>query len=124
MIRLILPYPVSANRYWRIARNRVYHSKEALAYRRDVALIAARGGYAKPLQGNVVVRLALCPEMTAKGVASKTRLDLDNCMKVALDALQDVAFVNDKQIVELSAKIGPAQIGGALMVEVEEVGEP
>lgn len=121
MIRMVLPYPVSANRYWRIAQNRHYHSKEALAYRRDVALIALRGGYAKPYQGDVVVRLALCPELTRKGVASKTRLDLDNCMKVALDALQDVAFVNDKQIVELSAKFGPAQIGGALMVEIEEV---
>ena len=118
MIRMILPYPVSANRYWRIAQNRHYHSKEALAYRRDVALIALRGGYAKPYQGDVVVRLALCPELTRKGVASKTRLDLDNCLKVALDALQGVAFSNDKQVVKLIAELGPAQVGGALMVEV------
>ena len=121
MIRMVLPYPVSANRYWRIAQNRHYHSKEALAYRRDVALIALRGGYAKPYQGDVVVRLALCPELTRKGVASKTRLDLDNCLKAALDALQGVAFSNDKQVVKLIAELGPAQVGGALMVEIEEV---
>jgi len=70
----------------------------------------------------VVVRLALCPELTRKGVASKTRLDLDNCLKVALDALQGVAFSNDKQVVKLIAELGPAQVGGALMVEIEEVG--
>jgi len=79
---------------------------------------AREKGIVTPLEGPVSVRVALCPEMTAKGLASKTRLDLDNCLKVALDALQGVAFVNDKQVVELSAKIGPAQIGGALMVEV------
>ena len=121
MIRLILPYPVSANRYWRIAQNRVYHSKEALGYRRDVALIALRCGYAKPYCGDVEVRVALCPVLTAKGVASKTRLDLDNCLKVALDALQGIAFSNDKQVVKLLAEIGPAQVGGAMLVEIEEV---
>ena len=77
-------------------------------------------GIVTPLEGPVSVHVALCPEMTAKGLASKTRLDLDNCLKVALDALQGVAFSNDKQIVKIVAEIGPAQVGGALMVEIEE----
>ena len=119
--RLVLPYAVSSNRYWRVFGGRVCHSKEALDYRRYVALIALREGYARPFTGDVAVSVALCPEMTAKGVASKTRLDLDNCLKVVLDALQGVAFNNDKQIVELRATLGPAQVGGALMVEVAEV---
>ena len=123
MIRLILPPPVSSNRYWRIFRGRVVVSAEAKTYRAEVAMKARAKGIMTPLEGPVSVHVALCPEMTAKGLASKTRLDLDNCLKVALDALQGVAFVNDKQIVELSAKLGPAQIGGALMVEIEEVGE-
>lgn len=120
-IRMILPYPVSANRYWRVFRSRVCHSKEALDYRRDVALIALRRGHAKPFTGDVSVSIALCPHLTKKGVASEVRIDLDNCLKVVLDALQGVAFNNDKQIVELRATLGPAQVGGALMVEVAEV---
>ena len=115
MIRLVLPYPVSANRYWRVFGGRVVHSAEARSYR-NVVQIKARG--VTPLEGPVSVHVALCPGMTAKGVASKTRLDLDNCLKVALDALQGVAFSNDKQVVKLLAELGPAQVGGALMVEV------
>ena len=115
MIRLILPTPVSANRYWRIFGGRVVKSAEARSYR-SVVQLKARG--VEPMDGPVSVHVALCPEMTAKGVASKTRLDLDNCLKVALDALQGIAFNNDKQIVKLVAELGPAQVGGALMVEV------
>jgi crossover junction endodeoxyribonuclease RusA len=122
MIRLILPPPVSSNRYWRIFRGRVVVSAEAKTYRAEVAMKARAKGIMTPLEGPVSVHVALCPEMTAKGLASKTRLDLDNCIKVALDALQGVAFANDKQVVKLIAEIGPAQIGGALMVEIEEVG--
>lgn len=119
VIRLILPAPVSANRYWRIFGGRVVKSAEARSYRAEVQ-IKARD--VTPLDGPVSVHIALCPEMTAKGVASKTRLDLDNCLKVALDALQGIAFNNDKQVVKLVAELGPAQVGGALMVEIEEVG--
>lgn len=118
MIRLVLPYPVSANRYWRVFGGRVVHSAEARSYR-NVVQIKARG--VTPMEGPVSVHVALCPEMTAKGVASKTRLDLDNCLKVALDALQGIAFSNDKQVVKLLAELGPAQVGGALLVEIEEV---
>ena len=80
---------------------------------------AREKGIMTPLEGPVSVHIALCPELTKKGTASKTRLDLDNCLKVALDALQSVAFSNDKQVVRLLAELGPAQVGRALMVEVK-----
>ena len=117
MIRLILPYPVSANRYWRVFGGRVVHSAEARSYR-NVVQLKAREKRVCPMAGDVAVHVALCPELTKKGVASQTRLDLDNCLKVALDALQGIAFNNDKQVVKLVAELGPAQVGGALMVEV------
>ena len=120
MIRLTLPTPVSANRYWRIFKGRPVLSAEARAYR-QLAAVKAMAQKIQPIAGPVSVHVALCPELTKKGEASKTRLDLDNCLKVALDALQGVAFSNDKQVVKLIAEIGPAQIGGALMVEIEEV---
>lgn len=118
MIRLTLLYPVSANRYWRVFGGRVVHSTEARKYREDVAA-KARKKELQPLAGPVSVHVALCPELTKKGEASKTRLDLDNCLKVALDALQGIAFSNDKQVIKLVAELGPAQIGGALLVEVK-----
>ena len=118
MIRLTLPYPVSANRYWRVFGGRVVHSAEARSYRTEVQ-INAREKRVAPLAGDVSVHVALCPELTKKGDASKTRLDLDNCIKVALDALQGIAFNNDKQVVKLVAELGPARIGGALIVEVK-----
>lgn len=118
MIRLTLLYPVSANRYWRVFGGRVVHSTEARKYREDVAA-KARKKEVQPLAGPVSVHVALCPELTKKGETSKTRLDLDNCLKVALDALQGIAFSNDKQVVKLVAELGPAQIGGALLVEVK-----
>jgi Holliday junction resolvase RusA-like endonuclease len=116
MIRLVLPAPVSANRYWRIFGGRVVKSADARRYRDEVQ---AKAEGVTPLEGPVSVHIALCPELTKKGTASKTRLDLDNCIKVALDALQGVAFNNDKQVVKLIAELGPAQVGGALMVEVK-----
>ena len=116
---MTLPTPVSANRYWRIFNGRPVLSSDARKYREWVA-IKAREIRAQPLSGNVAVHVALCPELTKKGEASKTRLDLDNCLKVALDALQGIAFNNDKQIVKLVAELGPARIGGALMVEVTQ----
>lgn len=46
------------------------------------------------------------------------RLDLDNCLKIALDAMQGVLFTNDRQVVELQARVGSAVADGALMVRV------
>ena len=58
--------------------------------------------------------------MTKKGVASKTRIDIDNCVKVAADALQGVCYEDDSQIVSLTIKIGAAIFGGGLLICVSE----
>jgi len=52
------------------------------------------------------------------GKASRTRMDLDNCIKVACDALQGVLYDNDRQIERISIEIGAPMCGGALSVEV------
>ena len=41
---------------------------------------------------NVQLSIKLLPKLTKKGLASKQCLDLDNCLKVALDARQAAIF--------------------------------
>lgn len=111
-----LPYPVSANRYWRTFRNRTVRSVEATAYRRSVLEVAAAAGVQPVLERGVRVDLVLRPKLTARGQASKVRLDLDNCIKVALDALIGIAYEDDRQVVRLTAEIGEPVEGGGLCV--------
>lgn len=90
-IRLTLPYPPSANRYWRAARGRVFVSKEAKDFKAKVAEIAK----ATPLTGPVDVRLMV--------YRPARRGDLDNSIKVTLDALKGIAFEDDAQVESLCA---------------------
>jgi crossover junction endodeoxyribonuclease RusA len=118
MTLLSLPYPVSANRYWRTFRNRTVRSIEATAYKQCVAAIAAAAGM-QPLGGPVAVRMTYHPKTTKKGVASRVRLDLSNTWKVAEDALNGIAFADDYQVVRIAAEIGAPLPGGGLTVIVE-----
>ena len=116
---LRLAYPVSANRYWRTFRGRTIRSSEADAYKASARVVAERFGVVE-IQGPVSVSIALLPKLTKRGLASLTRMDLDNCIKVTLDALNGIAYFDDAQVVNLSARIGPAVEGGGLDVCVEE----
>lgn len=92
MSRFTLPYPPSGNRYWRHARGRTYLSAEAVAYIADAGKEAIRQRV-RPLAGNVVVSLTV--------YRPAKRGDLDNTAKVLLDAMNGIAWTDDKQIVEL-----------------------
>ena len=117
---LRLDYPVSANRYWRTFRGRTVRSSEADAYKDGVRRVAWQAGVVA-LADPVVVRITLHPKQTKRGVASRTRMDLDNCIKVTLDALNGVAYRDDSQVVRLVAEVGPAIQDGGLSVSVTEV---
>lgn len=111
---LVLPYPISANRYWRSfvpkghKRAIVIPSDEAKAYKRDVAWIAKAAGIT-PLSHRVRVHLDLFPQLP-KDFAKRARLnpdfwdddirciDIDNARKVLYDALKGIAFDDDKWI--------------------------
>lgn len=116
-----LPYPISTNRYWRNYRGRTVRSAEAVAYKEQVAWTNLGTRHHKPITGNIAIIVTLQPKLTAKGVASKTVMDLDNCLKVALDALQGIAYDNDKQIRRISAEYGVPREGGGLIVQVKEM---
>jgi len=93
-IRLTLPYPPTANLYWRHARGRTYRSKEAAMFIQQAGLIA-RQACAPQFTGNV--SLSVCLFRPAK------RGDLDNSLKVLIDALRGITYADDRQITEIHA---------------------
>lgn len=124
MTRIFLPYPPSANRYWRNFRGRMVRSKQATAYRQTVRDAGAALGLTGR-DGPLSVRIWLHPRKTVTGRASKVCLDVDNCVKVVLDSLQGVAYVNDRQVrrLEVSIQDDDPRDGGALVVEVHPATE-
>lgn len=91
---ITLPFPPSGNRYWRIWRGRAVASPEAVAYKETVRLLCLTRGM-KLIEGDVHVHLWL--------YRRARRGDLDNSLKVLLDALQGVAYQNDSAIREIHA---------------------
>ena len=111
-IVLTLPYPVSANRYWRTAvvcgRARTYVSEEGKAYKSEVGWLARKAGVRKPMKGRIELQVQLYPQRPqdwAKRAAQAPFdwdddvlcIDLGNAEKVLSDALNGIAWVDDKQ---------------------------
>ena len=95
-MNLTLPFPPSANRYWRSkivnSRVSVYKTTEARAYQ-ELAYWTAKQQGAKPLKGPVILRGTI--------FFPNKRGDLSNRIKVVEDALQGAAYVNDSQVVRI-----------------------
>jgi crossover junction endodeoxyribonuclease RusA len=96
-IRVTLPYPPSANRYWRTrvagggkrAFVQTYPSEEAKAFKAAVAAICAAAGV-RPLTGDVTLAIDLYrPQRSG---------DVSNRIKVLEDALIGFAFGDDAQV--------------------------
>jgi crossover junction endodeoxyribonuclease RusA len=120
-VTLTLPYPISANRYWRSftprgqARAIVVLSDEAKAYKTRVAWLAKAAGVRAPIEGRVEFRVQLYParpqdwqtRQRKHGAAwddSVRCIDLDNANKVLLDALKGVAIVDDAWVRRIVAE--------------------
>lgn len=88
-----LPYPPSGNRYWRHVGARVVVSREAREYRAKVAKMLAS---MEPIDGDVGVEI-LVHRPARRG-------DLDNTLKVLLDAVRGFAYHDDSQIVFIQAQ--------------------
>jgi crossover junction endodeoxyribonuclease RusA len=115
---ILLPYPVSANRYWRTFRNRTVRSAEATKYRKEAQLAFLLAG-SKKIDGPVRVAIKFHPRANKDGGASKSRLDIDNVIKVTLDALNGLAYDDDKQVVAVSAELSTPIPCGGLTVTME-----
>lgn len=114
MVLWPLPEPPSANRYWRVYRGRAVVSSEAQAYKNGVAMRASVQ-HLRPFAAGVPVRVVL------RWYRAKRMGDLDNRIKVTLDALKGVLYVDDKQVVEIHATRHESPRAGRLEVEVHRV---
>lgn len=116
-MKLVLPYPPSANRYWRHVGRNVVKSEEARKYQQGVRLRwltdAIHATHLRgPPSGPVVVSVAL--------FRPARRGDLDNSLKVLLDALKGIAYRDDSQVVELHARRFEDKANPRAEVTVEE----
>lgn len=125
MITVILPPPVSANRYWahRIVTPKggrpmalTYVTPEAKAYKEQVGWILKAAGVRQALPGRVQVDIQMYPHRPLdfkKRMAKDPmywddtvqRLDLDNARKVVYDSLKELAFSDDFYIFKDGAEV-------------------
>lgn len=112
-IVITMPYPPSYNRYWRTGpHGKGYISGEGRAFKAR-ALAALIPMKLQPFGGPVKV--------TLKYYRPRKSGDLDNNIKCLLDCLQGAAYVNDSQIVEISAKRFDDKANPRVEVTVEEI---
>lgn len=134
MIRLTLPYPISANRYWRSytigKRSVVAISREAEDYKERVNLLCWQAGVREPIVGRVAIMVRLYPHRPQDWQRRQRKLgpawddgvqclDLDNANKVLLDSLKGVAIEDDKWVRRIVAE--RMEPDGEARVEVEIV---
>lgn len=142
MIELVLPYPISANRYWasRVIKVKAtgkwmamtYVTPEAKAYQRQCAEIAARL-LPVPLSGRVKAHAELYPHRPLDWQARMRKfgetwddtvqcIDLGNAEKVMSDALQGIVFADDCQYRRIVLdRMEPDAGGERLVVRIEQV---
>jgi crossover junction endodeoxyribonuclease RusA len=144
MITLTLPYPISANRYWasRVVTIKgrqmpmVYVTTEAKNYIEQVGWLCRAAGVREPLGGRLRVTVELYPHrpqdwqtrMRKQGANwddSVQCMDLTNCEKVLLDALNTIAFTDDKQVWRYAAdRMEPDEKGARVVVRIEQIAVP
>jgi len=117
-VKLVLPYPVSANRYWRtvVAKKQMraltFVSDEAKRYKEEAGWRAKAAGFRSPAQGPIELRIRLVP-------ANRVCMDLDNCLKVSIDALKGIVFADDSQVYRIVAERADPDPAGGARLEVE-----
>lgn len=106
------PIPPSANRYWRMVNGRVLVSEAARVYKQVVWALAHQQDM-QLVTGSVAINIRVYR-------AQKTG-DIDNYLKVLLDALKGLAYQDDKQIVEIHAYRFDDKDDPRVLVTINEV---
>lgn len=137
---LVLPYPISANRYWasRTVKPRgggksfttTYVTPEAKEYKAQVERIVMATGIAQPILGRVQVDLRLYPHRPQDWQARQRKfgvawddtvqcVDLDNARKVVYDALKGLVMQDDAWVRrETGERMEPDALGARLEVTI------
>ncbi|WP_395119656.1 RusA family crossover junction endodeoxyribonuclease [Rhodanobacter sp. FW102-FHT14D06] len=141
-VTLVLPYPISANRYWatRIITPKgsrrqmalTYVTPEAKQYREDCAKLAIAAGV-RPLAGRVCIELQLYPHRPLDWAKRARKdpdywadtvqcIDLGNCEKVLSDALNGIAWADDKQHHRIvKDRMEPDEHGARVVVTISPI---
>lgn len=140
-VHLTLPVPPSGNHYKapRVVKVKGrqtvmwYLTKEAQAYKEQVAWYARSVGLHQPLAGRVHIHVELYParplDWAKRARKDPTnwddtvaRQDLDNCRKVLYDALKDVCFDDDKMVFADSGEVmEPDEHGARVEVTIRQI---
>jgi crossover junction endodeoxyribonuclease RusA len=115
---LHLPYPPSINNYWIASGHRRFVSKRGrdfkLAVQEYVAVQQLESFGGAIVEVNIILR-----------PRNLKLMDIDNCVKPILDALQDAGlFDDDKQVGHVSVRRGIPIAGGKCIVAVELLSAP
>lgn len=116
-VRLQLPWPVTINRYWGVTRKGIrYVTARGKEYKEDVAWHTYRSlPCCCPFTAAVRVVIAANPP-------DNIRRDLDNTLKVLLDALGECGvYEDDFLIADLHITREHVVAGGRVLVQVESM---
>lgn len=138
-ITITLPYPISANRYWRVFMPKGFKapvtaiSTEAKDYKAEVGWLCKAAGIRTPITGRVCIDVQLYPHrpqdwqtrMRKQGDAwsdSVQCIDLDNANKVLLDSLKGIAIDDDKWVRKIvSERMEPDAHGARVVVTITPI---
>lgn len=109
-----IPWPPSANRYWRKYRGRMVVSQEARKYIDDVSILALTWQI-KTLKARLSLRIMAYPP-------DRRVRDIDNALKIAIDSLQHAGvYGNDAQIDRIYIERGLSRPPGYMDIDIEEI---
>lgn len=136
-ITATFPAPVSANVYWRTRVVKgvamTYVSKEAQQFKAAVASVLLAAGVSKPMAGRVAVEVWMYPHRPQDWAKRQRKLgagwddsvraiDLDNAIKVTLDAMKGLAFEDDVWVRRIAAqRMEPDERGARVVVRVSQI---
>lgn len=136
-ITLTLPYPLSANKYWRPvklgAHISIVPTKEAKQFRADIAKLCRAQGVTSPITGRVHVDVKLFParpqdwqkRQRIEGATwddTVRCIDIDNANKVLLDAFKAVVIEDDRWVRRLtSERMEPDALPARVVVTVTAI---
>jgi len=115
--QLVLPWPPSANTYWRRNGPRYFITPGGIAYRQQTAILGFewRNRFSKDKRLSVIVE-AYPPD--------RRRRDVDNIFKCILDSLQwSKVYVDDSQVDRLFVERKAVEPPGRVIISIEEIKE-
>jgi crossover junction endodeoxyribonuclease RusA len=138
MLNVVLPYPPSTNQLWKptwvtIAGRRVptmVLTPEGKKYKTDCGWLVKRAGIRKPMAGFIDLTARLYPtrpqdwqarmrKLGAYWDADVQCLDVDNAIKIPIDALKNVAFMDDRMVWKITIeRCEPDAQGARLEIDI------